>query len=60
MQELLGSDISTILFWILAIGLSWIVLRFLLKLASKIFAIGCFAIIVIGLILLAMQYFQGV
>jgi len=60
MQELLGSDISTILFWILAIGLGWIVLRFLLKLASKIFAIGCFAIIVIGLILLAMQYFQGV
>jgi hypothetical protein len=59
MQQILNSDIGTILLWIAAIGVGWIVLRFLLKLAGKIFAFGCFVIVLIGLVLLAMQFFQG-
>jgi len=60
MQDILGSDISNILFWILAIGIGWIALRFLLRLAGRIFATGCFVIVLLGLFLLAFQYFQGV
>lgn len=45
---------------ILLIGLGWIVLRFLLKLARKIFMTGCVSIVLIGLILIASQYLQGV
>ncbi len=58
MQDLFSSDITTILFWIAVIGIGWVVLRFLLKLAGRIFAIGCFIIVLIGLVLLALQYIQ--
>lgn len=60
MQDIFSSDISTILFWIAVIGIGWVVLRFLLKLAGRIFATGCFMIVILGLVLLALQYFQGV
>ena len=59
MQELINGDIQNILNIVLAVGVGWIVLRVILKLARKIFAIGCFAIVIIGIILLGMQFLQG-
>ena len=59
MQDIFSSDITTILFWIAVIGIGWVVLRFILKLARRIFATGCFMIILLGLVLLAVQFLQG-
>lgn len=59
MQELINGDIQNILYIVLAVGVGWIVLRVILKLARKIFAIGCFAIVIIGIILVGMQFLQG-
>jgi hypothetical protein len=36
-----NSELVNIVYLILAIGLGWIILRFILKLARKIFMIGC-------------------
>jgi hypothetical protein len=47
--------------WIvLAVAVGWIVLRFILRLARRIFAFGCFAIVVLGAMLLIWQYLGGV
>ncbi len=59
MQDIFSSDITTILFWIAVIGIGWVVLRFLLNLARRIFAFGCFMIVLLGLVLLMMQFLQG-
>lgn len=59
MQELINGDILNILYIVLAVGVGWIVLRSILKLARRIFAIGCFAIVIIGFVLVGMQFFQG-
>jgi len=54
-----NSEIVNIVLLILAIGLGWTVLRFLLKLARKIFMIGCVSILLIGGLLILIQYLQG-
>jgi hypothetical protein len=56
MIDSLPANVPEILVWLLIIGIAWIVLRFFLRLARKIFAFGCAAIIIIGLILLVLQY----
>lgn len=48
------------IFWIfLVVGAGWVVLRFLLKIARRIFSLGCLAIVVIGFIFIVMQVIQG-
>jgi hypothetical protein len=42
-----------ILVFILVIGLIWTLLKFVLKLTSKVFSCGCLGIVVIGLLLFA-------
>jgi hypothetical protein len=37
---------------VLVLGIIWIIVRFVLRLAKRIFALGCFAILVLGAILL--------
>jgi hypothetical protein len=59
MQELINPDFLNKLYIILAVGIGWIVLRLILRVARKIFAIGCFAIVIIGTILVGIQFFQG-
>ncbi len=46
-----------ILIFIFALLLVWVVMRFLLRLATRIFMLGCLAIVIIGLVLLALLYF---
>ena len=55
-----NSELVNIVYLILAIGLGWIILRFILKLARKIFMIGCVSILLIGLLLVISQVLQGV
>jgi hypothetical protein len=59
MTDLVSSDFLMIFEVILAVGVGWIILRFLFKLARKIFAFGCFAIVIVGIILLASQLYKG-
>ena len=59
MTDLLNQDFLLMLEVILAVGVGWIILRFLFKLARKIFAFGCFAIVIVGIILLASQFIKG-
>lgn len=54
-----NADFLNIVYLVLAIGFGWIVLRFLLNLARKIFMIGCVSIVLIGVFLFIMQYIQG-
>ena len=44
-------ELLNTLYLILAIGLGWIALRFILKLARKIFMLGCVSIVLFGLFL---------
>jgi len=59
-QELLNPETLNILYIILAVGVGWIVLRFLLKLAGKVFKLGCLAIVVIGAIVIITRMIQAV
>ena len=53
-----SNEILNILYWVLGIGISWIVLRFIFKLAKKVFTIGCFGIIILGLIMILLDWLQ--
>ena len=54
-QNLINSETLNIIYIVLAIGVGWIVLRFVLKLAGTIFKLGCLAIVVIGALLVIAQ-----
>ncbi len=54
-----GFQIPSIVIWIAAIGVAWVGLRLIFRLARKVFAWGCFGIIVLGFVLVFIQYFQG-
>ncbi|GAB4536802.1 MAG: hypothetical protein Fur0018_27480 [Anaerolineales bacterium] len=49
-------DLTTILLIIGALLLLWLLLRFLLKLATKVFACGCAVIALIAVALLLLAY----
>ncbi|MGD2027268.1 MAG: hypothetical protein PVI99_05575 [Anaerolineales bacterium] len=59
MFENIDPQILRIVWIVLVVGAGWIVLRFLLKIARKIFSLGCLAIVVIGFIFIVMQFIQG-
>lgn len=44
---------------ILAFIIVWVIIRFVLKLALKIFACGCVMILLLGIALFAANYFLG-
>ena len=58
-MELLTPETLNTIYIVLGIAVAWVVLRFVLKLAKKIFAIGCFGIIVLGAVLYFMQFANG-
>lgn len=53
-----SNEILNILFWILGIGVAWIVLKFIFKLAKKVFTVGCFGIIALGLVLMILDWLK--
>ena len=42
---------------VIVLALAWVALRFVFKLASRIFSIGCSIIVLIGIILLLLRIF---
>lgn len=60
MLEKLNPDILNTIYIILAVGVGWIVLRFVLKLAGKVFKLGCLAIVVIGAIVIITRMIPSV
>lgn len=53
-----SNEILDILYWVLGIGVAWIVLRLIFKIAKKVFAIGCFGIIFLGLGYMLLSWLQ--
>jgi hypothetical protein len=49
-------QLVSLLILVLAIALIWGVLKFILKLTAKAFSCGCFAIVVIGGLLILLRY----
>jgi hypothetical protein len=47
-QEVLTDPLLQVLLLILAVAVGWVILRFILKIASRIFVIGCLALFIIG------------
>jgi len=56
MSEIGDSQFLNLILILIAIGFGWIILQFLLKLARKIFMIGCVSIVLVGLFLIIRQY----
>jgi hypothetical protein len=50
------SGTGTVLVVIAILAVIWIVLKFVLKLAMRVVASGCFVILLLGVILLAFRY----
>ena len=50
------SDILGILIFILALGVGWLVLRMIFKIASRVFMLGCGAILLIGAALAVLRF----
>ncbi len=59
MLESIDTELLNIIWIFLILGVGWIVLRFILNIARRIFSLGCMAILVIGFILIVMQFLQG-
>ncbi len=55
-MELSWQDPLTILLAVAVLALVWLALRFVLKLAAKIFACGCAVIAVVAVILIVLTY----
>jgi hypothetical protein len=53
------SQLTQIFIFIVILVVAWVVLRFVLRLAWKIFSIGCSLIVLLGIILVAMRLIQG-
>jgi len=53
------SQLTQIFYFIIILVVAWVVLRFVLRLAWKIFSIGCSLIILLGIILVLARIFQG-
>jgi accessory gene regulator protein AgrB len=49
---------TQILLLLLVLAVAWILLRFVLRLAVRVFSIGCGLIVLLGLVLLAYNYFR--
>jgi hypothetical protein len=50
---------TQIILLILILVIAWVVLRFVLRLAMRIFTLGCGLIVILAVILLALRYFNG-
>lgn len=53
------SQLNQIFFFIVILVVAWVVLRFVLRLAWKIFSIGCSLIFLLGIILVVLRLIQG-
>jgi len=59
-MDFITPDTLNTVWIILAVVVGWFLLRFVFKLAKRIFAIGCFAIVVLAAFLFISQFLGGV
>jgi len=57
-QDILNDPLIQILLLILALGVGWLLIRFIFKLAKRVFMIGCAAIVIVGVILFFLGYIR--
>jgi hypothetical protein len=55
-QEILTDPLFQVLLFILAVAVGLVILRFIIKIASRIFAIGCLALFIIGSVLFVLNF----
>jgi len=53
------SQLTQIFIIILVLVVVWVILRFVLRLAGKIFSIGCSLIVLLGIILVVVRLIRG-
>ena len=51
-----GNQVVQIVLFVAALIVIWIVLRFVLRLATRIFSIGCGLLLALGVLLLILKY----
>jgi hypothetical protein len=57
-QDILNDPLMQIMVFILALAIGWLLIRFIFKLAKRVFMIGCVAILLLGAILFMLGYIQ--
>ena len=55
-QDILADPLLQVLLFILAVAVGWVILRFIFKIAMRIFVVGCLAIFIIGVIVLVLNF----
>ncbi len=53
-----GNDLLRIAGLLLVLAIVWIVLQIVLRLAMRIFSMGCMLIVGVGVVLLALRFFR--
>jgi len=53
-----SDQLVRIAIFVVILALVWIILRTVLRLAMRVFSFGCTAIVILGLVLLAIRYFR--
>jgi hypothetical protein len=53
------NQLMQIVYLVVILAIAWVVLRFVLKLASRVFACGCGAILAIGVLIYLFRYFTN-
>lgn len=51
-QEILNNPLMQVLVFILALAVGWLLIRFIFKLAMRVFVIGCAVILLLGGVLI--------
>ncbi len=57
-QGMLSDPLLKVFFLILALAIGWLLIRFIFKLAMRVFMIGCAAILLLGGVLILLGYIQ--
>ena len=55
-QEILTDPLMQVLLFLIIMALGWIILRWIFKIAVRIFVIGCLSIFVIGSVLFILNF----
>jgi hypothetical protein len=55
-QEVLADPLLRILLLVLVAAVGWVILRFIFKIAMRVFVIGCLALFILGAVLFILNF----
>ena len=55
-QEILADPLLQVLLFVLALAVGWVLLRFIFKIAMRIFVVGCLALFILGAVLFVLSF----